>query len=323
MSDAMTNREIEDVLTSIRRLVAQEGSRNAETGRLILTEAQRIVDEAGPVMDNTRPVSTEGMVPQTGETFRANVADAPDDTAPISAPLELFDPVIAGDADTQNAAHDDHGLPAPDFGQLEATIAELEAAVSGNAGNPDRDEDSDPAASRSTAGGSISADRDSVGAAREVPEAEDKGSNVTALYARLNFQHRRTSSTPPTGEGPFSTVPEQAAETDQTGQVAVGHAESADHVSEPENATQPAEVGYGASLETGPEPQDTNDGAEADGDDAAVAEETVIDEAMLRTVVAQLVREELHGQLGERITLQVRKLVRAEIAKALDERNYL
>ena len=49
--------------------------------------------------------------------------------------------------------------------------------------------------------------------------------------------------------------------------------------------------------------------------------ETVIDEATLRILVAQIVREELHGQLGERITLQVRKLVRSEIAKALDSRD--
>lgn len=49
----------------------------------------------------------------------------------------------------------------------------------------------------------------------------------------------------------------------------------------------------------------------------------LIDEDDLQRLIARLVREELRGQLGEKITLQVRKLVRAEIARALDERNLL
>jgi hypothetical protein len=55
-------------------------------------------------------------------------------------------------------------------------------------------------------------------------------------------------------------------------------------------------------------------------DDANIA---LIDEDELQALVARLVRAELRGQLGERITQQVRKLVRAEIARALDERNLL
>jgi hypothetical protein len=67
----------------------------------------------------------------------------------------------------------------------------------------------------------------------------------------------------------------------------------------------------GSAPPTGPR-------AEIVGDDVAF-----IDEADLERMVARIVREELRGQLGERITLQVRKLVRAEIARALDERNLL
>mgnify|MGYP001205031865 CR=1 FL=1 len=44
-----------------------------------------------------------------------------------------------------------------------------------------------------------------------------------------------------------------------------------------------------------------------------------MDEAALQQMVTQIVRDELHGKLGERITLAVRKLVRNEIARALDE----
>lgn len=44
---------------------------------------------------------------------------------------------------------------------------------------------------------------------------------------------------------------------------------------------------------------------------------TVLDEAALQLVIRQLIRDELKGVLGERITQSVRKLVRAEINRAL------
>lgn len=51
-------------------------------------------------------------------------------------------------------------------------------------------------------------------------------------------------------------------------------------------------------------------------------EDGLIDEAVLRDMVAQLVREELRGSLGERITQNVRKLVRREIQRALLGQDY-
>jgi hypothetical protein len=51
-------------------------------------------------------------------------------------------------------------------------------------------------------------------------------------------------------------------------------------------------------------------------------DEAVIDEDMLRDLVARIVREELQGHLGERITRNVRKLIRAEIARALASRSF-
>jgi hypothetical protein len=44
---------------------------------------------------------------------------------------------------------------------------------------------------------------------------------------------------------------------------------------------------------------------------------TVLDEAALQQMIRQLIRDELKGVLGERITQSVRKLVRAEINRAL------
>lgn len=49
-------------------------------------------------------------------------------------------------------------------------------------------------------------------------------------------------------------------------------------------------------------------------DDAA---DPLFDEQLLRDLVRDIVREELQGALGERITRNVRKLVRAEIARSM------
>ena len=53
---------------------------------------------------------------------------------------------------------------------------------------------------------------------------------------------------------------------------------------------------------------------------SADGEEAVIDADALRDLVVEIIRQELQGALGERITRNVRKLVRREINRALDTR---
>jgi len=50
--------------------------------------------------------------------------------------------------------------------------------------------------------------------------------------------------------------------------------------------------------------------------------EEVLDEEALRDLIAEIVREELAGTLGERITRNVRKLVRREIMRILSARDF-
>ncbi|HHX88954.1 MAG TPA: hypothetical protein GX700_04130 [Paracoccus sp.] len=215
MSDALTNSEIEDVLTSVRRLVADEQHRaegeDGRDGRLILTPSQRVDAGASPAPAPAEPSPTPSPTPAVRASAMANP---------------------------------------PDFRRLEATIAELEAAVSasGSVFEPD---------------------------GSETMSEEQQGSNVTALYAKPSFQHFATSP------------PLEAAQADPADDA-------------------PVTTAWVDEM--------------AEDDDTF---ETVIDEATLRILVAQIVREELHGQLGERITLQVRKLVRAEIARTLDARGLL
>lgn len=55
---------------------------------------------------------------------------------------------------------------------------------------------------------------------------------------------------------------------------------------------------------------------------AYLEQDEVLDEQTLRRMVAEIVREELQGPLGERITRNVRKLVRREIYRALAEHGF-
>lgn len=52
------------------------------------------------------------------------------------------------------------------------------------------------------------------------------------------------------------------------------------------------------------------------------AEAPFLDEDVLRELIRDILREELQGALGERITRNVRKLVRSEIARALAARDF-
>ena len=69
--------------------------------------------------------------------------------------------------------------------------------------------------------------------------------------------------------------------------------------------------------------EETVDMAEDDtASDEPAADETILDEDALRELVARMVREELQGSVGERITHNVRRMVRREIARALSLQNF-
>ena len=86
-------------------------------------------------------------------------------------------------------------------------------------------------------------------------------------------------------------------------------------------STDPSEVN---AFDPGPAPEPV---ARADADDTPPAQvdlgdDIEIDEHMLRDIVSEIVRSELQGELGERITRNVRKLVRREIHRAIMTRDF-
>lgn len=110
--------------------------------------------------------------------------------------------------------------------------------------------------------------------------------------------------------------------------------ETAAPVEEPESALAEEEAPFAIpdDLETplmaaaaglGGAMADPAEEAEEDGLDLfASGDEAVIDMEMLRELIVQVLREELQGPLGERITRNVRKLVRQEIARALESSKF-
>lgn len=67
---------------------------------------------------------------------------------------------------------------------------------------------------------------------------------------------------------------------------------------------------------------EVQDDAEEDLALAGYADDEVLDEEVLRDMIAGVIREELQGALGERITSNVRRLVRREVQRALTLRDF-
>ena len=235
----MKSADIEDVLSSIRRLVADtpdgaQAPATAAGNRLVLTPALRVGEAQAEAAQSPAP-------------SQQNAADTPAQAGADGAP--------------HHSADDD--APTPDIEPVEdTTVLEWE------------DHDSAAAPAQNNA-----QDNTHDRAAHRV-EMDANAAQDEALHADHDAPHDDAAHddapemTAPAGHGP-------------DGQSAGPDADAADH-----NDQAP----------------DTLD---------LMAEDGVIDEEMLRELVADIVRQELQGALGERITRNVRKLVRREIHRAL------
>ncbi|TCP62175.1 hypothetical protein EV663_10218 [Rhodovulum bhavnagarense] len=247
MSETAKPRDIEDVLSSIRRLVTEEAEALSRplagsANRLVLTPALRVDPGAearpDPVDTGPRPDDrVQDAAAVGGESpLRLELAQAAETPAPETMPPGHEAAPLGLDGDATAAV--DMAEDVPVF-SLEDRIAELEAAVSFC------DEDWEPDGS----------------------EAED--------------------------EQPYRWT--------------LGGAMS-------DGTAMPGRDDEGAPAEDCAETQSIFDDME---DDTAI-----LDEEMLRDLVSDIVRQELQGALGERITRNVRKLVRREINRALSVRDF-
>lgn len=329
MSDPVTNIEIEDVLSSIRRLVSDGDKARtrdpapvgaaaaapemvadaapqtespdviAKAEKLVLTPAFLVVDsdvqapvDEAPDEPAAETIAEQGIEDDTDD--RADNHDEPEqpvaeDMADEDMPEDDVDdaPLRLSEM-VWDSADEPEQAPAADTtdrSELVATIAELEAAISTDTGEYEPD-GSEEVAETIEWPGTIARQFDNVEEAEPVEAVEDTVGEVEQDNVET-----------------VETVEEDTSEEPDDGATALA---------EPE--TEDAE----------PDVKPTQDDVYSDDDLDGLLEAggVQLDEEALRAMVSDVVREELTGPLGERITRNVRKLVRREIYRILSSQEF-
>lgn len=299
MSEPMSSGEIEDVLSSIRRLVSEDLRPSARASaqppeaapqprdpadKLLLTPALRVVADTtmppqNAAIDTSRDPETQQAAFQSVRT----AAPAADAVSAVAAAMG------------RDAVQDEDGDDAPpaavpqDWDDAEAgfvDIGEDDAFLLEGQGNTSSQPVAFAPLDPDQAWGVAAQDQATVAPVdAETPDADD-------------------------------WLPENDQDLDPHWQ-----AEEADVLDDTSPVAQAptwadaAEAEVLRELSSEPEPE-TGFGRIGGPDDP------VYDEDLLRELVRDILREELQGALGERITRNVRKLVRAEIARALAVRDF-
>jgi cell pole-organizing protein PopZ len=274
MSEPVSNAEIEDVLSSIRRLVSNdvEATHKESTpapekaqpaGKLILTADFRVAEPQNNDAENRdAQADQENMTEEAPQEEAAQEETTDESVAEVvaEAPYEFHHTEAVSEADPEPAADESNEIWQDSADQaietseeaapsLENTIADLEAAIGQQQGEWEPD------------GSDFEEDAD----AQEVMSE-------------------------PVQDWIDGTAQEVEAEA-ISGEADEQTADAKDEV----NANEAGLFGD---------------------------EESVIDEETLRDMVSDIVRQELQGALGERITRNVRKLVRREINRVLASQDF-
>ena len=336
MSDPVTNVEIEDVLSSIRRLVSTgERSQDAAaedvdkgTDKLVLTPALRVPES------ETKPAA-EPALEQASEEHAAEEHAAEEHTGEYASDnADTSDPAHV-EEHTGEAPHEEGAVEAtaePDDGSPEqdAWSADDEGEDTSGHAEPDHEPASDPAP------------EDAAEPAGEAPSQDHSASDDP-------FEDQEE---PPVSDEPAAQDSEliaRVAEFEDAVAARDDNWEPDVDDREDDNAAQPMEALTWEDADTGPEevrdvsPTEGLDPFELEDDSADLSapaadlppdpapevnaftsdgdplgdEAAILDEEALRDLVTEIVRQELQGSLGERITRNVRKLVRREIHRAL------
>lgn len=294
MSEPMSAVEIEDVLSSIRRLVSEElrplkrpaREAVARDDKLMLTPALRVV--AGP----------EAETPPDHGAIIGRVADALAAEASFEAET--------GDPEPMSVA-----MPQTWEAEEEAAMV-IDAVAEEAADDVARDEvarlETFVFHSRQAAVHPADEDAQDPGLDGEILDPQPSDASLSEpAWAQDDMQDDRFGDAAPQAD-------HGAAPSDPQPEPALGPPE------DPVWADA-AEAEVMATLSSGSTARDQSEPARPaptdDLDTALFSDDMQFDEAVLRDLVRDLIREELQGSLGERITRNVRKLVRAEVARAL------
>ena len=325
MSDPVTNIEIEDVLSSIRRLVSDE-ARAAERGEKELSFSSDVPlqsveleeEKSDEVMEATAPKAAPALVltaalrivPEHENT--AEKADlenseledegASDDDTLILTQVHSDDDtaqVFAEEAEAEQNVADDHAVDTTE----DTHESEVNAQEEHDAPAPEIRDDAEADSEDATPEEPFTI-KDKIAALEALisgtdsefePDGAEQGGNAARRLQSLPWEDSSPShSGLQTGALPDPEIASQAAAFHDT-----ATAFEREHTEAVETAQ--AELSTNAS--------------ETLLENEEIA--SVVDEEALRDMVSEIVRQELRGPLGERITRNVRKLVRREIYRAL------
>ncbi|KAF0116945.1 MAG: hypothetical protein FD150_35 [Rhodobacteraceae bacterium] len=309
MAGPLSSEEIEDVVSSVRRLVSNEQrprtlSRDLNADRLLLTPALRVVPETSPLATLVLDAPVVEAIPEllggdeaVGGLDLPQQVDSPaglvaveETSLATGRPTEIDPEPVVGEsvvssvaepetldviADATEAEWEDEIWVEPEVVSLgEAALAAEEAEV---LNGPEPDEAESDA---------------EVG-------SWDQDEPIPFIPLRRRAEHLAAQL----AAGEVGDVPKAATE-DAAAEKRVEASPLPGHDAPQADATVAAATPLASEL--------------LDEDGIPLA---VLDEAALQDIVRQTLRQELQGELGERITRNVRKLVRAEINRALMARD--
>lgn len=345
MSDPMTNMDAEDVLASIRRLVAETHShhggpsggaqpasrdeppvRSQAPAALILTPDFRVAQD--PAEPQDVGASADEVAPEIED-----MAGTKADTQPL---ILSMDQVVSLPEDAQRPPEEDLTEAQAPNDELETLVAQ-EVGAADVEGTPqevdwaagfDDTPDVEAAAhvSRLSLEQRIAELETAVGA--QSYEWEPDGSED--LEAEIPRSMPRAFAEPGARVLHFR-VPQEDDPAMSPSDQGRDHIDDAEVIEEtPAASTDPAIDDFPPAQEAEVEDMAAAEEVAADPDPrleeelalAGYADEDMMDEEALRELVAQVIREELQGAMGERITRNVRRLVRREVQRALTLREF-
>ena len=300
MSEPLTSNEIENVLSSIRRLVSSELRPSLKppvngpaVDKLLLTPSLRVVsDEAREAQAAGDAAGAPSMAQPGGEEMTELWSAGTE----INADPEVFFGEAAPLGRTRGGEeYDDMGLAEGGNG-LRVVIDSLAAATVPAGDDALRHQDDAGAES----------DRTLLASIPEVDWAE--GGDAWAGEDVISYPAAPAAVAEPSAAPAAAAKPALSEEP-----LARAWADRAE-------AEITAELGREDTAPAGRAPVTVAEAALADSDDEI--EDSWIDEELLRDLVRTIIREELAGTLGERITRNVRKLVRLELNRSLTSRDF-
>jgi hypothetical protein len=321
MAGPLSSEEIEDVVSSVRRLVSNEQrprtlSRDLNAERLLLTPAQRVMPETSPLA----PLMLDASLQESQPVEAAATPSNPDATA---LPDSIVTPVVEDeDAATLVYVSDETDVEvSADSGMLPSVDPELAADVAeASTEEPEAEWEDEIWAEP----GTVSLGEIALGAeeAEVLTGPEPDQEMLDAIATDDEAEPWAQVESPLADDEPIPFVPLRRRAEHLAARLAAGEVAETPP-GEPEADVVPVAEETPAAPVT-PKAIGANAGpghvatefVDADGMELAV-----LDEHALQEIVRQTLRAELQGELGERITRNVRKLVRAEINRALMARD--